>query len=111
MPKNLQRENRWRSIIQRQSGGRTSVTEFCRREGLALSTFHWWRRRLAVAARERVKWIEAAGPAIEAVPEGGAPAVRLGSGDGLWIEFAAVPAAELLSAALSALRPGGGASC
>lgn len=44
--RNLQREARWRELVRRQAAGRLSVADFCRREGVALSTFHWWRRRL-----------------------------------------------------------------
>ena len=88
---------------------------FCRREGLAVSTFHWWRRRLGSQGREKVQWIEAEGLAPAPAPAGLAetgPAVRVGTGCGLWIEFAVPPAAELLCAALHVLRlPEGGASC
>ena len=108
--KQLQREARWRAIIKRQVSGSAGVAGFCRREGLAVSTFHWWRRRLENPVREAVQWIEAEGPALP--PAGAGPAVRAGTGSGLWIEFAAPPAAELLSAALRALHPReGGASC
>jgi hypothetical protein len=114
--KRLQREARWRAIIKRQMSEGVSVAVFCRREGRAVSTFHWWRRRLGLAARERVEWIETEGlallPAGPAGPAGAVPAVRAGSASGLWIEFAAPPAVELLSAALCALRPSeGGGSC
>ena len=109
----LQREARWRAIIKRQVSGSAGVAGFCRREGLAVSTFHWWRRRLESPVREAVQWIEAEGPALPAAGSAGAvPAVRAGTGSGLWIEFASPPAAELLSAALRALHPReGGASC
>lgn len=111
--KRLQREARWRAIIKRQVSGSAGVAGFCRREGLAVSTFHWWRRRLRDQVRERVQWIETEAPALlRAGPEGAGPAVRVGSASGLWIEFAAPPAAELLSAALHALHPREGrASC
>ena len=98
---------------------------FCRREGLALSTFHWWRRRFASPVRDNVQWVEAEAPAL--LPSGpsgpsglsglsglsgAGPAVRVGTASGLWIEFAAPPGTELLSAALHALRATeGGASC
>jgi hypothetical protein len=113
MSKRLQREARWRAIIKRQRSGSAGVAGFCRREGLAVSTFHWWRRRLRTPVRESVEWIEAEEPALlPAGMAGAGPAVRAGSADGLWIEFAAPPAVELLSAALCALRPSeGGGSC
>lgn len=111
--KRLQREARWRAIIKRQMSGSVSVAGFCRREGLAVSTFHWWRRRLRTPVRDRVEWIEAERPALlPAGPDGTGPAVKAGNSGGLWIEFAAPPAAELLSVALLALRlPEGAASC
>jgi len=111
--KRLQREARWRAIIKRQVTGGSSVAGFCRREELAVSTFHWWRRRLNSQVRERVQWIEAEGlaPVPAGLSESG-PAVRVGTGCGLWIEFAAPPAAELLCAALEVLRlPEGRSSC
>jgi hypothetical protein len=109
----LQREARWRAIIKRQMSGSVSVAGFCRREGLAVSTFHWWRRRLRTPLRDRVEWMEAERPALlPAGPAGAGPAVKAGNSGGLWIEFAAPPAVELLSAALCALRPSeGGSSC
>ena len=120
--KRSQREARWRAIIKRQMSGGLGVPGFCRREGLALSTFHWWRRRLESPVRDKVQWIEAQGSAqLPSVPAllpagaglaGPAPAVRAGTASGLWIEFAAPPGAQLLSAALHALRATeGGASC
>lgn len=122
--KRSQREARWRAVIKRQMSGRLGVAGFCRQEGLALSTFHWWRRRLASPVREEVQWIEAlALPPAPALPmlaagtsgvvmAGPGPALRAGTSSGLWIEFATVPGAELLSAALHALRATeGGASC
>ena len=91
---------------------------FCHREGLALSTFHWWRRRLESPGGEKVQWVEAEAPALLPPGPAGAglagagPAVRVGTASGLWIEFAAPPGTELLSAALHALRATeGGASC
>jgi hypothetical protein len=111
--KRLQREARWRVIINRQLSGSGSVAGFCRREGLAVSTFHWWRRRLGEPVRQTVQWIEAQAPAlVPPGPAGDSPAVRMGNAGGLWIEFAAPPAADLLRAALDALRaPEGGDPC
>ena len=94
--KRLQREGRWRAIIKRQMSGGGDVAGFCRREGLAQSTFHWWRRRLISPVRNKVQWIEASAPAplpagTGRVPvglAGAGPAVRAGTASGLWIEFA-----------------------
>ena len=124
--KRSQREARWRAVIKRQMSGRLGVAGFCRQEGLALSTFHWWRRRLESPVREEVQWIEAVTPAPRLAPAlpilpagtsggvmaGPVPALRAGTAGGLWIEFATPPAVELLSAALHALRAAeGGAPC
>ena len=111
--KRLQREARWRAIIKRQVNGLDSAAGFCRREGLAVSTFHWWRRRLGSQVGESVQWIDVEDLApVPAGLAGTGPAVRVGTGCGLWIEFAAPPAAEVLCAALHALRlPEGRSSC
>jgi hypothetical protein len=119
--KRSQCEARWRAIIRRQRSGRLGVAGFCRQEGLALSTFHWWRRRLESPVRDEVQWIEAEAPALQplvpgvtsgAVMAGPVPALRAGTAGGLWIEFATPPGIERLSAALRALRAAeGGVSC
>jgi len=113
MSKRSQREARWRAIIKRQMSGGLGVAGFCRQEGLALSTFHWWRRRLESPVRDEVQWVEAEGPALlPPGPAGAGLAVRVGTASGLWIEFATPPGTQLLSAALHALRATeGGASC
>lgn len=36
----------WREIIGRQGRSDLSIREFCRREGVSESGFHWWRREL-----------------------------------------------------------------
>ncbi len=103
--------------MQRQQASGLGVAEFCRREGVALSTFHWWRRRLAQTDGVRgsvsaaVQWIEAVpgdGPR-EAAASPAAVCVR--GGDGLCIEFAAVPAAEVLRAAVAALQSNAATPC
>ena len=43
----------WRKLLERCERGGQSHREFCEREGLALSTFQWWRRKLGAARRER----------------------------------------------------------
>ena len=99
-----QREARWRAIIRRQMSGRLGVAGFCRQEGLALSTFHWWRRRLESPVRDEVQWIEAEAPALPllgtgtsgAGMAGSGPALRAGTAGGLWIEFATPPGMELV---------------
>lgn len=42
----------WRKILARCERGGQSQREFCKREGLALSTFQWWRRKLGAVRRE-----------------------------------------------------------
>lgn len=109
-----ERSARWRGLLARQSSSGLSVAAFCRREGVALSTFRWWRRKLAVTGRratlDAVDWVEAQ-PLTTPSPPGDA-AVRLGNARGIWIEFAACPAPDVLRATLHALHEvRGGASC
>ena len=39
----------WREVLRRFDGAGMSVGEFCKREGVAQSSFHRWRSRLGVA--------------------------------------------------------------
>ena len=112
--KNVIREARWRGIVRRQMAGRLGAAEFCRCEGLALSTFHWWRRRLQRPIPAAIEWIEAQTatvPFAETTCSGIAPAVRVGTDSGLYIEFASSPSAELLAAALLVLHSTHRSSC
>ena len=70
MPKNHSNRKRhteaqWTEILGRfQSSGQDS-REFCRREGLALSSFQRWRRRLgSVAATDFVELVPTSSPSI-----------------------------------------------
>jgi len=108
------RSARWCGLLARQISSGLSIASFCRREGVALSTFHWWRRKLAPAdgcgSPVAVDWVEAQPTTSPSFP--GGAAVRLGNASGLWIEFAACPDGDLLCAALQALHEAkGGASC
>jgi len=110
--KNLLREVRWRKIVRRQMADRSSAADFCRREGVALSTFYWWRRRLRLPEPKAVEWVEAQEAGLlPALAAGSGPAVRAGTGAGLWIEFAVPPAPELLAAALTALHSANRTPC
>jgi hypothetical protein len=109
-----ERSARWRGLLARQSASGLSIAAFCRREGVALSTFHWWRRKLAVTGRratvDAVDWVEAQQLTTPSPP--GDAAVRLGNARGIWIAFAACPAPDVLRATLHALHEvKGGASC
>ena len=108
------RSARWRGLLARQISSGLSIAAFCRREGVALSTFHWWKRKLAPAggcgSPGAVDWVEAQPMTLPSFP--GGAAVRLGNASGLWIEFAACPAPDVLRATLHALHEvKGGASC
>ena len=108
------RSARWRGLLARQISSGLSVAAFCRREGVALSTFHWWKRKLAPAggcgSPGAVDWVEAQPMTSPSFP--GGAAVRLGNASGVWIEFAACPDGDLLRAALQALHESaGGAPC
>ena len=109
-----ERSARWRGLLARQSSSGLGIAAFCQREDVALSTFHWWRRKLAVTGRratlDAVDWVEAEPLATPA--RAGEAAVRLGNARGIWIEFAACPAPDVLRATLHALHEvKGGASC
>lgn len=43
----------WEKILARSERGGQSYREFCEREGLALSTFQWWRRKMSAMGGER----------------------------------------------------------
>jgi hypothetical protein len=108
------RSARWRGLLARQISSGLSVAAFCRREGVAFSAFHWWRRKLAPAgdcgSPVAVDWVEAQPMTPPSFP--GGAAVRLGNASGVWIEFAACSDGDLLRAALQALHESaGGASC
>ena len=63
-------EEQWGEILRRFSTSQLSARDFCRREGLALSSFQRWRRRLGSASSaELVELV----PALQAT----AQAVRL----------------------------------
>jgi len=109
-----QRAAQWRAVLNRQQSSGFGIAEFCRREVVPVSTFHWWRRKLGAVAspspRPSVDWVEAQALPVPLYSEG--PAVRIGNADGLWIEFAASPGPDLLRAALHALNAlKGGAPC
>ena len=76
------RSARWRGLLARQISSGLSVAAFCRREGVALSTFHWWRRKLAPAggcgSPGAGDWVEAQPMTSPSFP--GGAAVRLGNG-------------------------------
>jgi transposase-like protein len=36
----------WREVVRRQGRSNLSIREFCRREAVSESGFHWWRREL-----------------------------------------------------------------
>jgi hypothetical protein len=108
------RSARWRGLLAKQSSSGLSIAAFCRREGVALSTFHWWKRKLTVTGGRRepraVDWVEARPLLPPPLP--GDAAVRLGNARGIWIEFASCPAPDVLRATLHALHEcKGGASC
>lgn len=43
------REARWRQTFDRQRASGLSIRTFCERERIAVSTFGWWRRKLAAS--------------------------------------------------------------
>ena len=58
-------ESQWTEILREFESSRLDSREFCRREGLALSSFQRWRRQLgAVAASEFVELVPASSPSV-----------------------------------------------
>ena len=58
-------ESQWTRILREFEASRLDSREFCRREGLALSSFQRWRRQLgSVAASELVELIPASSPSV-----------------------------------------------
>jgi len=45
--RDLKLEGRWREVLARQERSGTTAREFCGREGLKESAFHFWKRELA----------------------------------------------------------------
>jgi hypothetical protein len=76
------RSARWRGLLARQISSGLSVAAFCRREGVALSTFRWWKRKLASSgdcgSPGAVDWVEVQPMTPPSFP--GGAAVRLGNG-------------------------------
>jgi transposase-like protein len=44
--RDLRKERRWRGVLKRQGTSGLNVRAFCRREGIAESAFHFWRRTI-----------------------------------------------------------------
>ena len=49
-PKDPNLESLWRQRLQRQADSGLSIAAFCAREGVSCTSFHAWKRRLAVQA-------------------------------------------------------------
>ncbi len=49
------RERFWRTAISKRERSGSTVRAFCRREGLAVSTYHFWRRKLLKRDRGGVR--------------------------------------------------------
>jgi hypothetical protein len=46
-------ELRWRQILKRQRSSGQSIRDFCQRQGLAESSFHFWRREVTRREQQR----------------------------------------------------------
>ena len=58
-------KSQWTEILGRFASSQLSSREFCRREGLALSSFQRWHRRLgSVAAAEFVELVPTSPPSV-----------------------------------------------
>ena len=75
--------SQWRAILSAFAGSGLSQKAFCEREGLALSTFSYWKRRLANDDAAPSSEAEAAVidlGALDDRPEGWAVEIALGDG-------------------------------
>ncbi|MDZ7787030.1 MAG: IS66 family insertion sequence element accessory protein TnpB [Halofilum sp. (in: g-proteobacteria)] len=76
-------ESQWRAILSAFAGSGLSQKAFCQREGLAPSTFQYWKRRLA---KDDAEPASEAGPAVidlgalEERPAGWEVEIALGDG-------------------------------
>ena len=58
-------ESQWTGILREFESSRLDSREFCRRKGLALSSFQRWRRRLGpVASAEFVELVPTSSPSV-----------------------------------------------
>lgn len=65
------KERFWRRVVRRRQRSGLTVREFCRDEGVAESSYHYWRRELARRDREQTSGEEGAG--VKGIsPEGSA---------------------------------------
>jgi transposase-like protein len=69
--RDLEKERHWRDVLKRQAASGLNVRAFCRREEIAESAFHSWRRTI----RERDGDVKPASPAPTFVPAVIAPDV------------------------------------
>jgi len=49
--RDVEKERYWRKTIREAAGSGLSIREFCRRNDLSESQFHWWQRRLRTNER------------------------------------------------------------
>ena len=62
--RDVAKERHWREVLQRQAASGLNVRAFCRREEIAETAFHAWRRTI----RERDGDVKPASPAARFVP-------------------------------------------
>ena len=62
--RDLTKERQWRGVLERQVASGLNMRAFCRREGIAESAFHFWRRTI----RERDGAVKPAAPPPKFVP-------------------------------------------
>lgn len=84
--RDIRLEKRWRGLIARQTKSGLGVRGFCRREGIAETSFYAWRRELQLRGRERLADSSPHGlPAF--MPVRLAPERAVGMHDGVAIEL------------------------
>jgi transposase-like protein len=62
------KEQYWRDVLRRQARSRSSVAEFCRREGLSQPSFYAWRRIVSQRDGRRAKQADSGARAVGFLP-------------------------------------------
>lgn len=115
MPNNQRdpaKEVYWRDVIKRQASSGLSVRAFCRREGIAETSLHAWRRTIAKRDGKSLASKKSPQPAfvpvVVAEPSPSEPSIALELTGGCVLKFAGPVATEQLADLVITLAKRGG---